>query len=102
MWVSTRLLLVATILIGDWCRTPWCNLSAARQLKFSDRVITGYSYLVYIIPAPVAYFVVQQGATTINNIAVANGGEKIFYETGSSTPGLMTVLKSPLDMALLR
>ena len=42
--------------------------SAARQYKFSDRVITGYSYLVYIIPAPVAYFVVQQGATAINTL----------------------------------
>ena len=73
--------------------------SAARQYKFSDRVITGYSYLVYIIPAPVAYFVVQQGATTINNIAVANGGEKIFYVTGISTPGLTGFWEITIDMA---
>ena len=65
----------------------------------SDRVITGYSYLVYIIPAPVAYFVVQQGATTINNIAVANGGEKIFYVTGISTPGLTGFWEITMDMA---
>ena len=73
--------------------------SAARQYKFSDRVITGYSYLVYIIPAPVAYFVVQQGATTINNIAVANGGEKIFFVTGISTPGLTGFWEITIDMA---
>ena len=85
LWVSTRLMLAATILtiiIG----VALGVYSAARQYKFSDRVITGYSYLVYIIPAPVAYFVVQQGATAINNIVVENGGEKIFYVTGISTP----------------
>lgn len=98
VWVSTRLLLVATILsivIGIALGV----YSAARQYKFSDRVITGYSYLVYIIPAPVAYFVVQQGATTINNIAVANGGEKIFYVTGISTPGLTGFWEITMDMA---
>lgn len=45
VWVSTRLLLVATILsivIGIALGV----YSAARQYKFSDRVITGYSYLV--------------------------------------------------------
>ena len=98
VWVSTRLLLVATILsivIGIALGV----YSAARQYKFSDRVITGYSYLVYIIPAPVAYFVVQQGATTINNIAVAHGGEKIFYVTGISTPGLTGFWEITIDMA---
>ena len=51
LWVSTRLMLAATILtiiIG----VALGVYSAARQYKFSDRVITGYSYLVYIIPAP--------------------------------------------------
>lgn len=51
VWVSTRLYLVAVILsliIG----VALGVYSAARQYKFSDRVITGYSYLVYILPAP--------------------------------------------------
>lgn len=42
---------------------------------------------------------VQQGATTINNIAVANGGEKIFYVTGISTPGLTGFWEVTIDMA---
>ena len=74
--------------------------SAARQYKFSDRVITGL-----LLPGltssrlSVAYFVVRQGATTINNIAVANGGEKIFYVTGISTPGLTGFWEITMDMA---
>jgi len=98
LWVSTRLMLAATILtiiIG----VALGVYSAARQYKFSDRVITGYSYLVYIIPAPVAYFVVQQGATAINNIVVENGGEKIFYVTGISTPGVTGFWDTTIDMA---
>ena len=51
VWVSTRLLLVATILsivIGIALGV----YSAARQYKFSDRVITGYSYLSTSSPLP--------------------------------------------------
>ncbi|BAV87123.1 dipeptide transport system permease protein DppB [Rothia aeria] len=55
VWVSFRLMIAATILtivIG----VALGVFTAARQYKLSDRVITSYSYLVYIIPAPVAYF----------------------------------------------
>ena len=74
-------------------------LLGSPSVQVSDRVITGYSYLVYIIPAPVAYFVVQQGATAINNIVVENGGEKIFYVTGISTPGVTGFWDTTIDMA---
>lgn len=83
VWVSTRLYLVAVILsliIG----VALGVYSAARQYKFADRVITGYSYLVYILPAPIAYFLVQLGAIGINSTA----GERVFFVTGISSPGL--------------
>ena len=83
VWVSFRLMIAATILtivIG----VALGVFTAARQYKLSDRVITGYSYLVYIIPAPVAYFLVQTAAIQINQSA----GETIFYVTGISSPGV--------------
>jgi peptide/nickel transport system permease protein len=39
---------------------------------------------VYIVPAPIAYFLVQLGAININETV----GERIFFVTGISTPGL--------------
>ncbi len=83
VWVSTRLFLasiILTLIIG----VALGVYSAARQYKFPDRVITSYSYLAYILPAPVAYFLVQLGAITINEAA----GKRIFFVTGISTPGV--------------
>lgn len=93
IWVSTRLFLAATILsliIG----VALGVYSAARQYKFSDRAITGYSYLVYIIPAPVGYFLVQLAAVAINQAA----GERIFFVTGISSPNVEPGLASFIDM----
>lgn len=83
VWVSTRLYITAmilTILIG----VALGVYSAARQYKLSDRIITGYSYLVYILPAPIGYFLVQLGAIKINEMA----GSQIFFVTGISTVGI--------------
>lgn len=94
VWVSFRLILATTILtiiIG----VALGVYSAARQYKLSDRVITGYSYLVYIIPAPVAYFLVQTLAIEINQSA----GETIFYVTGISSPGVTGFWETTVDLA---
>lgn len=94
IWVSTRLFLAAVILsliIGVILGV----ISAARQYKASDRLITGYSYLVYIIPAPIGYFLVQLGAVAINQMA----GERIFYVTGISSPGVAPGWPTVVDMA---
>jgi peptide/nickel transport system permease protein len=83
VWISTRLFLAAiilTLIIG----VALGVYTAARQYKASDRVITSYSYLMYIVPAPIAYFLVQLGAISINETV----GERIFFVTGISTPGL--------------
>jgi len=94
VWVSFRLMIAATILtivIG----VALGVFTAARQYKLSDRVITGYSYLVYIIPAPVAYFLVQTAAIQINQSA----GETIFYVTGISSPGVTGFWDTIIDLA---
>ena len=94
VWVSFRLMIAATILtivIG----VALGVFTAARQYKLSDRVITGYSYLVYIIPAPVAYFLVQTAAIEINQSA----GETIFYVTGISSPGVTGFWDTTVDLA---
>ena len=91
VWVSFRLMIAATIVIG----VALGVFTAARQYKLSDRVITGYSYLVYIIPAPVAYFLVQTAAIQINQSA----GETIFYVTGISSPGVTGFWDTTVDLA---
>ncbi len=94
VWVSTRLFLAAIILsliIGIALGV----FSAARQYKASDRLITGYSYLVYIVPAPVGYFLVQLGAIAINQAA----GQRVFYVTGISSPSVPPGWPTFVDMA---
>src|SRR4051794_16230663 len=83
VWISTRLFLasiILTLVIG----VALGVYSAARQYKFQDRAITSYSYLAYIVPAPIAYFLVQLGAININESV----GDRIFFVTGISTPGI--------------
>ena len=93
VWISTRLFLasiVLTLVIG----VALGVYSAARQYKFQDRVITSYSYLAYIVPAPIAYFLVQLGAININETV----GERIFFVTGISTPGMQPGWAQFVDM----
>ncbi|MGG5173110.1 ABC transporter permease [Pseudarthrobacter sp. J1738] len=81
VWISTRLFIasiILTLIIG----VALGVYSAARQYKISDRVVTSYSYLVHIIPAPIAYFLVQLAAININE----NSGDRIFFVTGISSP----------------
>ena len=83
VWVSTRLYIAAivlTLLIG----VALGVYSAARQYKWQDRIITGYSYFAYILPIPIGYFLIQLGAIWLNNTA----GSQILFVTGISTPGV--------------
>jgi len=93
VWVSTRLFLAAivlTLVIG----VALGVYTAARQYKFADRAITSYSYLTYIVPAPIAYFLVQLAAISINESA----GDTIFFVTGISTPGVEPGWPSFVDL----
>src|SRR6476619_2668489 len=77
VWISTRLFLAAiilTLVIG----VALGVYSAARQYKFQDRVTTSHSYIAYIPPEPIAYFLVQLGAINPPNTV----GERIFFVTG--------------------
>lgn len=94
VWISVRLVLVATLLmiiIG----VALGVYTAARQYKVSDRVVTAYSYLALIVPTPVAYFLIQVLAIQINQSA----GETVFYVTGISSPGVSGFWDSTVDMA---
>lgn len=94
VWASTRLF-AAAIILSLIIGVALGVFSAARQYKASDRIITGYSYLVYIIPAPIAYFLVQLGAVAINQAA----GDRIFFVTGISSPGVEPGWPTIVDMA---
>ncbi|AJT42084.1 ABC transporter permease [Psychromicrobium lacuslunae] len=92
VWVSTQLYglaILLTLLIG----VALGVYAASRQYKFGDRVITGYSYFTFIIPLPIAYFLIQQIAININNSA----GQRIFYVTGSSSEGVEGFFPQLLD-----
>lgn len=93
VWISTRLFLAAiilTVVIG----VALGVYTAARQYRFQDRIITSYSYLSYIVPAPIAYFLVQLAAIRINETA----GGRIFFVTGISTPGMEPGWAQVVDM----
>lgn len=94
VWVSARLYIVAmilTIVIG----VALGVYAAARQYRLADRIITGWSYFVYILPAPIGYFLIQLGAIQINEAA----GSQIFYVTGISTVGVEPGWPAFWDMA---
>ncbi|MCI9887032.1 ABC transporter permease [Micrococcales bacterium 31B] len=81
--VSIRLMLVAvvlSILIG----VSLGVFTASRQYKLSDRAITGFSYLTFILPAPAAYLIVQNLALSINEAS----GKTWLYVTSPYEPNL--------------
>lgn len=93
VWVSTQLYTLAillTLVIGIALGV----YAASRQYKFGDRVATGFSYFTFIIPLPIAYFLIQQIAININNSV----GNRIFFVTGSKTEGIDGFFPQLLDM----
>ena len=98
VWVSTRLLLVATILsivIGiSWVCTR--QLASTSSLTVLSPVTLTWSTSS---PLPLLTSWCSRGATTINNIAVANGGEKIFLCDRYFDPGLTGFWEITIDMA---
>ncbi|GAA1350502.1 ABC transporter permease [Falsarthrobacter nasiphocae] len=80
VWVSARLLLASTILtmiIG----VALGVYSGIRQYSVGDRLFTGFSYLVFIVPTPVAYLLTQFFFIDINEAL----GQQLFYVTGSAS-----------------
>lgn len=94
IWVSARLLLMATILsvlIGVGLGV----YTAARQYKRADRIWQIVSIFLMNVHIVVASLVVVLAAITINRKA----GRTIFYVTGSSTTGVTGFFPSLIDGA---
>ena len=90
--VSTSLTLVTivlTLIIG----VALGVYSASRQYSIGDRALTGYSYLTFIVPAPVAYLVVQLGAISINEVI----GQRVLFVSGISSVGVQGWFNQLLD-----
>lgn len=90
--VSTSLTLVTivlTLIIGVTLGV----YSAARQYSVADRALTGYSYMTFIVPAPVAYLLVQLAAIGINELA----GKRILFVSGISSVGVEGWFNQLLD-----
>lgn len=93
VWVSARLVLAAvilTLLIG----VALGVISASRQYSMTDRTLTTYSYITFILPAPVAYLLVQLGGIAINQAV----GHRIFFVTGLYTTGITGFWPSLIDL----
>lgn len=94
IWISTQLTLAATVLttvIGIALGV----YAASRQYRVGDRAATGFSYFTMILPAPVAYLLVQRLAIWINELA----GTRIFYVTGFRSVGVEGTWNQLVDMA---
>lgn len=99
VWISFSLFFLAailTIVIGISLGV----YAASRQYKLSDRIVTGYSYLVYIVPIPVAYLLVQIFFVTLNENFFDPVLGFRFFVTSINDPTL-TVEKDGLFTVLL-
>ncbi|WCC79169.1 ABC transporter permease [Cutibacterium equinum] len=93
VWISFALQIVSiilTLVIGIALGV----ISATHQYSVADRVITGWSYLTYILPAPVAYLLVQLGAIAINQAS----GSQVFFVTGTYDPTVVGFWPRALDL----
>jgi peptide/nickel transport system permease protein len=94
VWVSARLYILGTVLslvIG----VALGVISAIRQYKLSDRIITTYSYLVFIFPLPAAYLLIQFFFIWIND----RTGSQLFYVTGSGGDDIQGFWNTLVDQA---
>lgn len=95
VWISFWLIILSvilTLIIG----VALGVYTASRQYKLSDRVITGYSYLTFILPAPVAYLLVQLLFIKINQLI----GNNVFFVTDIQDPTVSGFWPSLIDIAM--
>jgi peptide/nickel transport system permease protein len=83
MWVSAELMLGATILL-TLLGVGLGVYTASRQYKTADRVWQGISIVTMNIPVVVAALGIVLLAIALNNAV----GERIFFVTGASSPGV--------------
>lgn len=85
--IALVLTLVIGVALGVW--------TASRQYRVGDRAVTSFSYLTFVLPAPVAYLAVQLLAIHANSLV----GSNVLYVTGISDPTVTGFWPSLFDMA---
>ncbi|KRC61445.1 ABC transporter permease [Agromyces sp. Root81] len=94
MWVSAELVLGATI-ITTLLGIALGVYTASRQYKLADRIATGTSIITLNIPIVVAALGIVLLAIQFNDAV----GTRVFYVTGSSSPGVTGFFPTLVDVA---
>jgi peptide/nickel transport system permease protein len=83
MWVSLRLVVISAV-VGTFLGVAAGAYGAVKQYHLSDRVLTGFSFVVLSIPAVVLGVLFKNVGIGLNNML----GFKLLFTTGEITPGL--------------
>jgi peptide/nickel transport system permease protein len=87
VWVSLRLMLIGSIL-GTLLGVAAGAYGAIRQYRFSDHVITVFSFVVLATPTVVIAVMIKNAGIGVNDLLGFSGATKLLYTTGEITPGL--------------
>ena len=87
MWVSLRLLLIGSV-VGTLLGVAAGAYGAVKQYRWSDRVLTLFSFVILSIPVVVLAVLFKNAGIGLNNVLGFTGDAKLLYTTGEITPGL--------------
>src|SRR5262249_16229978 len=90
MWVSLRLLLLAS-LAGTALGVAAGAYSAVHVDRPADHLLTVFSFVTLSIPIVVLAVLLKNGGIALNNALGFVGEAKLLYTTGEVTPGLENV-----------
>ena len=85
--VSLRLMLIGTV-VGTLLGVAAGAYGAVRQYRWSDRVLTLFSFVTLSIPVVVMAVLFKNAGIELNNLLGFTGDTKLLYTTGEMTPGL--------------
>jgi len=85
--VSLRLMLIGTV-FGTLLGVAAGAYGAVRQYRWSDRVLTLFSFVTLSIPVVVMAVLFKNAGIELNNLLGFAGDTKLLYTTGEMTPGL--------------
>ena len=87
MWVSLRLLLFAA-LFGTTLGVAAGALSAVKQHRPVDHLVTVFSFVTLSTPVVVLAVLYKNAGISLNEVLGFTGDTKLLYTTGEITPGL--------------
>jgi len=87
MWVSLRLMLIGSIL-GTVLGVAAGAYGAVKQYRFSDHLLTVFSFVILSIPAVVIGVLFKNAGIGLNSLLGFTGETRLLYTTGEITPGL--------------